>query len=201
MQFHLIYEGPLPAHTQRKHRVEEKHNIRRIFHKQLAKLWVEHPFLKTRSDLKFPDAHDASRIVSWVGAHASAYNRSGYNFLPLVGSLFDIACSLDILFLRRNDPGDLVKKGGDIDNRIKVLFDALRIPEKCNELPENAKPGLGEDPFYCLLENDQLITGVRITTDRLLTPANSQDSQNDVVLVIRVRTMGTGASTFTALAT
>jgi hypothetical protein len=39
-----------------------------------------------------------------------------------------------------------------------------------------------EDPFFCLLEDDSLITEVNITTDRLLTSATSHI--HDVLLVI-----------------
>jgi hypothetical protein len=201
MQFHLIYEGPLHANTQKRHRVEEKHQIRRVFHKQLVELWKDHPFLKTRWELPIGVQQDTyGRPTTWTSLEASKFDRCGYRFLPLVGSVFDIACSLDILFLRRSGPGNLINKGGDIDNRVKVLFDALRIPNQCNELPAGEKPASDEEPFCCLLEDDQLITEVKITTDRLLTPIASEEPESDAHLVVRVRTLGTGASTFTALA-
>jgi hypothetical protein len=47
----------------------------------------------------------------------------------------DTSCSIDILFLHRDAPGRIVRSGGDIDNRIKVLFDALRVPDVCHGLP------------------------------------------------------------------
>src|SRR6266849_6098917 len=52
----------------------------------------------------------------------------GKQFVPLVRQSLALACSLDILFLRREEPGSLILQGGDIDNRIKTLFDALKMP-------------------------------------------------------------------------
>jgi hypothetical protein len=92
-------------------------------------------------------------------------------------------CSLDILFLRRHDAGSLIANGGDIDNRIKVLFDGLRMPGNDAELG-----GLliepDEDPFFCLLEDDALITRVSVETDRLLLPLEANGDEDDVFLVI-----------------
>jgi hypothetical protein len=117
---------------------------------------------------------------------AEAYRRSGYRFLPLVRSKLGVICSLDILFLRRDEPGDLISGGGDIDNRIKVLFDALRVPAE-NEV--RGIPGADEDPLLCLLEDDKLISEVNVVTDRLLTPMEGTDHINDVHLIIRVTTV------------
>jgi hypothetical protein len=120
---------------------------------------------------------------------ADNYAKCGYRFLPLVGSeAGDEACALDILFLRRDHPGDLVKHGGDIDNRMKVLLDALRMPDECSEVA-GEPPGPDEDPFFCLLKDDKLITELRITTDRLLTPVEVDERIHDVHLIIHVRTI------------
>jgi len=78
-----------------------------------------------------------------------------------------------------------VTQGGDIDNRLKTLLDSLRIPQNKDELPRDDSPRDGEDPFYCLLEDDKLITRLDITSDTLLEP---QSSPSDVDLVIRVHT-------------
>jgi hypothetical protein len=61
--------------------------------------------------------------------------------------------SLDILFLRR-DQHPLIKAGGDIDNWLKTLFAALRVPETTAGLA--GVPGEGEDPFFVLLQDDAL---------------------------------------------
>jgi len=76
----------------------------------------------------------------------------------------------------------LVSSGGDIDNRIKVLFDGLRVPKYDSEL-KNLAPEEGENPLFCLLEDDDsLITSIKITTDRLLTPIADEEAIHDVAL-------------------
>jgi hypothetical protein len=92
--------------------------------------------------------------------------------------------------LRREKPGQLIGICGDLDNRIKVLFDALRVPQDDNEV-RGLMPIEQENPMrgrflLCLTEDDSLITGFRVTTDRLLEPAQSVSEQNNVRLVINV---------------
>jgi hypothetical protein len=99
---------------------------------------------------------------------------------------FSLFCSLDILFLRRDFPAGVVS-AGDLDNRIKTLIDALRKPHNANELRGNATPADGEDPFFCLSEDDDLVTGLSVQTDMLLDPPkNDSSGQGDVKLVISV---------------
>ncbi|MGB7553918.1 MAG: hypothetical protein WBM04_06070 [Candidatus Korobacteraceae bacterium] len=60
------------------------------------------------------------------------WSRNGYTFLPLVTERFCVRCSLDILFLRPEEPGLLINSG-DIDARVKTVFDALRMPKNLQE--------------------------------------------------------------------
>lgn len=85
--------------------------------------------------------------------------------VPLIRQSLHLACSLDILFLRNEEPGSLVFQGGDLDNRIKTLFDALRMPN-AQELEASEEPT--SDPLYCVLESDTLISGFSVKTGRLL---------------------------------
>ena len=188
MEFHLVYQGRLPAAGQggKKTRTREKHNIRKVFHKQLAALWKTHPFL-----VRFRALDDVQ------GKFASRYESYGYRFLPLVSEWFMISCALDILFLRRDGPGSLVKSGGDIDNRLKVLFDALRMPQSPEEVCGDS-PDASEEPFYCLLEDDKLISKVQVETNWLLVPPQQDEHSHDVHLVIRVKTVVEGSTEFEA---
>ena len=75
--------------------------------------------------------------------------------------------------------------GGDIDNRVKTLLDALRMPHDSSELPKDP-PALDEDPFFCLLEDDALVTELALVTDRLLEPPQEPSKDSHVHLIIRV---------------
>ena len=82
--------------------------------------------------------------------------------------------------------------GGDIDNRIKVLFDGLKMPETVSDLGGLPLES-DENPFFCLLEDDSLITSVTITTDRLLLERDSEEKRNDVYLIIHVTVLNPSA--------
>jgi hypothetical protein len=179
MEFRLLYDGRLPSQKKGNARVAEKHAIRKVFHKQLAALWEQHPALQRLT------SHGQQKEI------AEEFSRSGFNFVPLINQKVGGAfAALDILFLRRDHPGNLVQSG-DIDNRIKVLFDALKVPKYSSDIGEDVTPDEDETPFYCLLEDDALITSVNITTDRLLSPfveGSHEHILSDVFLVIQVKT-------------
>ena len=129
MQFRLTYQGKLHAQSGSNSQVKEKHEIRRVLHKQMVRLWEGHPFLSKHLDelkegVKYVESEDELHTFMedpTLAVIADQYARFGYKFIPLVGESFGAsACALDILFLRRDHPGNLVKSGGDIDNRIKV---------------------------------------------------------------------------------
>jgi hypothetical protein len=193
LEFHLVYQGPLPAAGQGggKTRSREKHDMRKIFHPQIAALWRMHPFL---SD--FVDRDKKAVPGEPTHGYENRYLKCGYRFIPLVSDFLMVACALDITFLRRDGPGSLIKSGGDIDNRLKVLFDALRMPQTCDEVCGDS-PSADEDPFYVLLEDDKLISKVQVETNWLLTPPAASDV-HDVHLLIRVKTIVTGSAKYEA---
>jgi hypothetical protein len=127
------------------------------------------------------------RLKPLSEAIADQYRENNYRFAPLVCERFDLLCSLNILMLRRDFPLGSLIHAGDLDNRIKTLLDALRRPRNGNELRGNENPADGEDPFYCLLEDDDLVSGLTVQTDMLLAPlANGSNDEGDVKLVISV---------------
>lgn len=112
----------------------------------------------------------------------------GYRFVPLVTEDLALICAIEILFLRPDPPGSLIQSG-DIDNRLKTLFDALRMPgPDAAELGGN-NPREDESPFYCLLQDDRLISRVSVETDVLLQPTSPEnaDNPNDARLLITVK--------------
>lgn len=182
LEFKLIYRGRLRAAS-----VPDKHLLRKEFHKQLKYLWqLQEPFAGWMKRTVPAKNTPTRQEMALIDVMANQYSRCGYRFLPIVTEGRGLSCELDVLFLRRDPPGNLVKAGGDIDNRIKVLFDALRMPGNCTEV-SNYPVGPDEDPFYVLLEDDSLITKISVTTDRLLLPQADGEHVNDVHLVIGVR--------------
>lgn len=98
---------------------------------------------------------------------------------------------MHITLLRPEEPGSIVTQTGDIDNRLKTLFDALRMPHKSSEIPSEATPENTDKPFYCLFEDDNLISGLSVTTDRLLDDVKTS---SEVVILIHVHTKVTRAT-------
>lgn len=186
MDFRLTYEGVLMGASKSNTRASHKHDIRRVFHSQLKRLWSVEPYLKTAlysHRASNPPAATRPRLNDYL---ANQYERLGYKFVPLVNEWNRLYCSLDILFLRPSMPGDLMRSG-DLDNRLKTLFDALRMPQNKDELGGYENPQEGEEPFYCLLTDDKLITKVAVETDLLLQPTAPEVGDNDSRLVISVQ--------------
>jgi len=90
---------------------------------------------------------------------------------------------LRITLLQPRAPGGIFSPSGDIDNRLKTLFDALARPRHAQDVPGQWKPGPGEEPVCCLLEDDSLIKRISVDTDELLAP----QSPSHVKLFIGVR--------------
>jgi hypothetical protein len=179
MEFTLVYEGPLLGASRADTRASHKHDVRKQFHPQLRELWSR--------KFNFTGGAFPPLGHGWVSAESLGvrFSRCGYKFVPLVTEDLVLACAIDILFLRRDTNRRLLYQG-DIDNRLKTLFDALRIPQDCQELGGQT-PTPDEDPFYCLLEDDKLITEVRVATDTLLTPLTENEGQNHAQLIIAVK--------------
>ena len=177
MEFRLIYQGALPSSGNANRHPKEKHQIRKQIHKQLATLWDVHPLLKT---LHRPErTWNKKTFVEEFG-----HEKYGFNFLALVNERLDQICALDILLLRREPPGSLIMQSGDIDNRLKTLFDALSIPDDKSKL---TPPELDENPFFCLMEKDKLVSQVAVTADRLLSPVVDSEPRNYVHAIIKVK--------------
>ena len=164
MEFRLLYKGKLGSNKDAKTKME----IRKKFHPQLKKLWGSDP-------LKSFVYADPSRINNFKESVC------GFEFISLVTDRLYLFCELDILFLRFGQAGSLYV-GGDIDNRIKTLFDALSLPHE-NQVNDSMKLDESEKPLYCLLKDDALITRVNIETDQLFL----DEDPKTVRLIIKVK--------------
>lgn len=196
MRFRLTYAGPLKS-AGKNPRAAEKASIRHAIASQLYELARVHPVF-TGIGLTIEDHHEAHfegglpRVIGSPVHIRDNQHRTrlaltapivvdGRPFTPLVRKSLRLTCGLDILFMRKEGPSAPITSGGDLDNRIKVLFDALRVPKPGEDQGEPMPDNL---PMWCLLEDDALISGFAVRTDWLLSSPNSDPA--DVLLVIEV---------------
>jgi len=190
LEFRLTYEGDLFAHKDQDpandtpKRANHKQEIRKYFHPQLKRLWETNRFLKlgwTRND---------GKVLPLAEHLANLFPRDTYRCVPLVWKDASLLCGLDVLLLWTGKPGGVVH-GGDLDNRLKTLLDALRMPENTEEFGQYTTPGQDETPFYVLLENDNLISNFRVESDSILEVKPEQErSFVRVVITVRIKPYG-----------
>jgi hypothetical protein len=204
MRFHLVYSGSLRA-SGNKSKPEDVRTIRDELHPQLELLWKSHAalrrlrvsarVLKNINDrLSYwdpPDSplfdHDPDEPLKEGFVDLCEPIEKGNNrYIPLVRKSLGLACSLEIMFLRQEDPGELVLQGGDLDNRIKTLFDALRIPDV-------GDVAQAQNPTYCLLESDTLIDGFRVSTGRLLMSETNHPSEVHLTIEVIIKVLRVGS--------
>ena len=177
MRFRLVYRGPLKSANSADS--SDKHKIRKEFHRQLKELWQHRP-LDEHKKLLRPRSTAADELTGLIKVVKD------FQFTPLVSDLFgwNTVAALDVLLLWTSPTGHVITKGGDIDNRIKVLFDSLRMPE-ANEIPPSITPGTDEKPFYVLLEDDKLVNSFSVSSDRLLREPNVK-AEVEVIIQVNV---------------
>lgn len=181
MQFTLRYVGELHSsnaddHKTRIKRAPEIWGIRRQIHRQMELLWKRPP-------------------LSQMTTHHEFRNRSikGQLVRPLVCADAHLLASLNIVIQRQDDPGNLVNNNGDLDNRIKTLFDGLRGPIATDkgEIPDGLPT-----PLFCLLEDDFLISELSLRTEHLLLPPPDHDSKAWVEVMINVKLLASAVTMF-----
>lgn len=155
MEFVLTFDGLLPAAGNAK----QKHQIRRAIHPQLRQFWATHPGLEANRYLLDPTAMDS--VIHKVG---------DFNFATLVCDELQLVAAVDVLLLRPGRPGAVLSSRADLDNQLKTLLDALRAPLGGKELPASEAPLPGEDPFFCLLDDDKRVIDLRVRAEQLLEP-------------------------------
>lgn len=172
MQFRLVYQGRLRSNGNLAHKQE----IRRALHPQLRDLWRYPPVDSHPEWLADEPADGEQSVIQHVGA---------FRFAPLICETLMVVAELEIVFLRQARPGGLIRQGGDIDNQLKTLFDALRCPHSAAELPQGDGPQEDENPFYCLLDDDERILDLSVSVDRYLAPPD--DRSVHVSMLVRTR--------------
>src|SRR6266571_1496916 len=157
MELTLFHRGALASNGGK----AEKQSLRRVFHRQLAEFWKQNPLNDYRYlwDSALPLFKPESDIRR---------KRDQFEFVPLVNEYMYLVADLQVQLLRPEPPGSVKAQSGDLDNRMKTLLDALRMPRMVDEIPTNDAPGTDEHPFFCLLEDDALINSFSVTTHRWL---------------------------------
>lgn len=172
MKFRLSYRGAL--YSRQRKDLTHIHSVRAKFHPQFQRLWQRYPLSQCGRFLQPPDANRQINVLENVG---------DFLFAPLVSRKIDLLADLRITFLRGTRVGDPVN-GGDIDNRIKTLVDALTMPKLDHLNSLGIKPLESERPFFCLLQDDSLVTDLAVSTASFL----ETDDPDDNLLIIEVRT-------------
>jgi hypothetical protein len=173
-------------------RAAHKHAIRRKLHPQLQRLWAVNAWLSHLKTLRFPNFETAisgqildnpawSMCETYLDLVAGNFQSNGRTWVPLVGENMGLTCGVDILFLRPGARGGVINVG-DIDGRLKTLFDALAIPRSGSGLGE-VEP---DQPTFVLLSDDRHIARATVETDELLEPTSPEAGQNDSRVVITV---------------
>jgi len=181
MQLRLTYAGPIYSEqSETGKRLNQKHVLRKHFHRQLKRLWAIHPILKNTKRFNM-DRGDYDIIDDL----SKRFSLNNFNFVPLViGDRNAPSCSVHVLMLRKEAPGQIIKSG-DIDRRLTIIFDALMIPP-VGQLQADLEPEQDEKPFYCLLESDSLITQIAVDTDTLLEAVDNAWDDNTFRLLVTI---------------
>lgn len=167
MRFRLTYRGQLRPRKSVK--LVDIHEIRSNLHPQVKQLWNIDPLSQ------FNEGFHRLRTETTL-------DRAGMKFRPIICRRLALIAHIDVLFLRPQPPGAIIGKGGDIDNRLKTLFDALRVPSASEVEKGKLQIPPGEAEMHCLLEDDSLLTKVAFESDRLL----GAHDENDAILILQV---------------
>ena len=178
MRFTLYYRGRLPSQGRKnsKRLVQSKCEIRNALMPQLRDAWEQLPL-------------DDKQWLDPAYRYGALHEVGGQRFSAIVNEKHHAIADLKILFLRPAGPGGLVGQGGDLDNRIKTLLDALSIPKE-EQLSDKFSHDQCDGISHCLLEDDSLISGLSIEVDRLFDP----QAPKEVLLVISVRIRRTSST-------
>lgn len=90
-----------------------------------------------------------AEITSGLRASDCRIERGSTHFLPIICSPLKLLANIEITWFRPEQPGRVVQSG-DIDNRLKTLFDGLSVPPHENQFPNSGISGTAQSPFYCL---------------------------------------------------
>ncbi|AKR58078.1 hypothetical protein XM25_20250 [Devosia sp. H5989] len=169
MEIILTYRGRVPGQKRTSGNLDAIWRMREAFHRQLEKLWGKAPFtiLKDWEDSDFA-----------AGAPDFRRARAGCTFIPFYGRHIGICVSLEIQLLTGFPAQKSVLVAGDIDNRIKRITDALRVPNV-----DETRDEMSVQRWYSLLEDDNAVLSLTASTGTYL----ASDDPTEAFVFVRVR--------------
>jgi len=105
-------------------------------------------------------------------------------------------CHLSLRVGRPAKPGNIIFTGGDLDGRLKTLFDALAVPKDKDAI--DARDAT-QDEYVCLLSDDELITGVSLESYRLLEAGKQDENYIDLDIAVTITAVTAMRGTFNLL--
>lgn len=177
MEFCLFYEGRLKSRDN----ANGKHCIRQALHAQVQSICHSDQF----GDSFFQKPNG---VIGCCGKEMFV-DHGRKRFWFLIAEHTSTVVDLSITLLVPHDVGRIVMNGGDIDNRVKTLFDALRAPVVPSEIPASDGFDYGDEGMYCLLQDDKLIDRISIKSYR----DHSSLAEDSVRCFIEVKTKITRA--------
>ena len=172
----LVYQGPLKSNG----KAEHKAALRKQFSLQLRPIY-ERDVLKDNVR-----EHVEQNCVKDV---------AGAKFTSLANKVFGLHARIDVTMLSVDNAGIFSAAQGDIDNRLKTLFDALSIPP---ESQVSSVKMASPDLTVCLVEDDRLIRDVRVRVGELLLPVEDKSTVLVVIHATLVRHDGISDTIFGA---
>lgn len=164
MNFVLTYRGILKSNGRPKH----KNEIRQYFSPQLIK-----------ATHIYPAFHESIYKEKYSSFYRDV---NGKKYIQLINSGLCLLADLDILILSQGELGGIINAGGDIDNRLKTLFDALTVPTVGQQMDNN------ENGLNCLLQDDKLISGIRVVVEPLLNiPVGVTNDYVELIIKVKTR--------------
>ncbi|TDH39022.1 hypothetical protein E2A64_08035 [Pseudohoeflea suaedae] len=169
MKFQLLLSGRIPSGNKSVNPDFAK-RIRLQIHDQLQSLWQSLPLSEYS---KWKD-YDEYSDVSWEGC--CVFPILDVRHIALINSRNFAAARLDIHFYDPEGGLNLKSEVVDVDNRLKVLFDALQIPQNNRHIPD------GIERLHTLLENDRFIWDVSVQRHRLLRKIEDSDFFTQIIV-------------------
>jgi hypothetical protein len=167
LRFRLFYRGQLPSGAGRT-KTEFKHYLRGQLHPQVRAVWEGERVFRDHEVVAEGSADEYPKLPILRTV-------AGRSFIPLASMRLSCLVEIDCLLLAAEPHGAIVSGAGDIDNRIKTLIDALRMPTP-DEMARAAPPDGLPEPCYCLMDDDKIVRHLSVTADRLLDPERETDA-------------------------